>query len=31
MGSKTGRKLHLVFRETEDGISLIFTSPERAI
>ena len=31
MASQTERKLHLVFRETEDGISLIFTSPERAV
>jgi hypothetical protein len=31
MGSQTERKLHLVYRESEDGISLIFTSPERAV
>lgn len=31
VGSQTGRKLHLVYRESEDGISLIFTSPERAV
>jgi hypothetical protein len=30
MGSQIGRKLHLVYRESEDGISLI-TSPERAM
>jgi hypothetical protein len=30
-GSQTGRKLHLVYKESQDGDSLVFTSPDRAI
>jgi len=31
MGSQTLRKLHLVFRESPDQDSLVFTSPDRAM
>jgi len=31
MGSQTGRKLHLVYKESPDGESIIITSRDRAI